>query len=575
MQFQLPQNLQQALLDYDPQLKKLAQQEQTKKKPKKNTNPLGVFDLNIPHDIISPEELQNVMKDLNTKPASARTFYNNQPEPGACYSCLAILNVSGIWYAAWTAPKGANYFYGYSFAFNANESTYKKLEGYLRTYADQKEPNVKCGRKLFYVHSHCVTVQDIVDNKHSCRRLIHEPILTYRDSNRGYKHVFSRIKRDIIQCLKEKNLYWEDEYNWYAKIVAMSKTPVQFILEYQGHDYKFFQGMMQQANDICYDVPDKVDIDVLSFLIKHRYKHETYNPSFILDKPFMRQWLSQIANDINNNIQSAKLRSNVFASYERLKRFIQSYCVLERIWPNSPIDFYQNNKELLYSLDTSFLHTYRSDAYVKVFKWLVDNMSIKTFINLLSKEYDLHYARALRGDNTLRPYYKCEKMDHFEFVPESIRDAMYMTKDILNKDMKIDPPKRWRDWHDHVMSIHWKLNHPCVSLPQDLFPEPIKQDGYCFFQPIDTHQLANWGRAVRNCVGNSNYSDAIRKKKCFIVLAMQDNKPKFTVQLKVQQGVMIVDQIVGLSNSRLSIEEKEIYTKTFASALQKRSEQLS
>ena len=55
---------------------------------------------------------------------------------------------------------------------------------------------------------------------------------------------------------------------------------------------------------------------------------------------------------------------------------------------------------------------------------------------------------------------------------------------------------------------------------------------------------------------------------------MQDNKPLFTVQLKVANGLMSVDQIVGLSNASLSIEDKEQYTKIFAQALKQREEEL-
>ncbi len=55
---------------------------------------------------------------------------------------------------------------------------------------------------------------------------------------------------------------------------------------------------------------------------------------------------------------------------------------------------------------------------------------------------------------------------------------------------------------------------------------------------------------------------------------MQDNKPLFTVQLKVANGLMSVDQITGLSNARLSLQEKEQYTQVFAQALKQREDEL-
>ena len=80
----------------------------------------------------------------------------------------------------------------------------------------------------------------------------------------------------------------------------------------------------------------------------------------------------------------------------------------------------------------------------------------------------------------------------------------------LNKmhSKQLNPqPKRWRfqEWHDHLMAETWKIQNPNHDLPQKLFPQPISTDGHTFFQPIDTHQLAHWGRAVHNCVGGTSY----------------------------------------------------------------------
>jgi hypothetical protein len=102
-----------------------------------------------------------------------------------------------------------------------------------------------------------------------------------------------------------------------------------------------------------------------------------------------------------------------------------------------------------------------------------------------------------------------------------------------------------------------------------------EEQNWTFFQPKDTHQLSQWGQAVRNCVGTADsYANNVRAKKVFIVLCMQDNKPLFTVQLKVANGLMSVDQITGLSNARLSLQEKEQYTQVFAQALKQREEEL-
>ena len=157
-----------------------------------------------------------------------------------------------------------------------------------------------------------------------------------------------------------------------------------------------------------------------------------------------------------------------------------------------------------------------------------------------------------------------------------------MISTLLDKGHPVPVPKRWRidEFHDTIQAEAWKVKNPNEMLPQDLFPEPIKlthdEVSWSFFQPHDTHQLALWGQAVRNCVGSaSNYAEGVRKKKHFLVLCMVGGKPMFTVQLDVNMGMMSVRQIVGTSNSRLSDVEKELYTKAFAQALKLREAQLT
>jgi hypothetical protein len=85
-----------------------------------------------------------------------------------------------------------------------------------------------------------------------------------------------------------------------------------------------------------------------------------------------------------------------------------------------------------------------------------------------------------------------------------------------------------------------------------------------------------WGQAVRNCVGSaSHYADDIKKRKHFIVLCMIDNKPTFTIQLVVDQGMMSVKQISGVGNRSLDSLERNDYTEAFREVLQQREKQLA
>lgn len=162
-----------------------------------------------------------------------------------------------------------------------------------------------------------------------------------------------------------------------------------------------------------------------------------------------------------------------------------------------------------------------------------------------------------------------------------LNDTFSMAIRILDHGNELTPPKRWRinEFHDYVQAESWKIQNPNESLRQDLFPEPIRvtRDGetWSFFQPVDTHQLAMWGQAVRNCVGSaSHYADDIKKRKHFIVLCMIDGKPTFTIQLVVDMGLMSVKQIAGVANQRLTEDQREAYTEAFREVLQQREKQL-
>jgi len=250
-------------------------------------------------------------------------------------------------------------------------------------------------------------------------------------------------------------------------------------------------------------------------------------------------------------------------------------------------------------------------------------MPVKTFFEFVKKrsdEYDIEGHKSSYDFNHRMDEHMCEMREWTDTVNlmDDILGNQY--KDQINYDagaatgheedkiQEIDRPRRWRltELHDHLMGIQWKSNHEDFGLPQDLFPKPVKvtwQDAYAnndlyqstrdlrevnsgtpmwseyenstfsFFQPLTSHQLADWGRAVRNCVGNSGYASAISKKRYFIVLAMLDHKPRYTIQLKLSDGTLMVDQIADIGNRRLSDIEKDFVQKSIAVALQRTAEE--
>jgi hypothetical protein len=209
-------------------------------------------------------------------------------------------------------------------------------------------------------------------------------------------------------------------------------------------------------------------------------------------------------------------------------------------------------------------------------------MPVASFFSILEKEYE-------REMNTTHTRYNYDSdLQCSRFYYSNWSDTISMLDTILahnacaTEPLTLDVPKRWRlmEFHDHVQSIAWKVKNKNESLPQDLFPEPVKLElgssKWTFFQPVDTHQLAAWGQAVRNCVGSaSGYADGVCKKKHFIVLCMIDSKPMFTIQLEVNMGMMSVKQIAGIGNARLTDEERELYTTAFSKALTQRESALA
>lgn len=215
------------------------------------------------------------------------------------------------------------------------------------------------------------------------------------------------------------------------------------------------------------------------------------------------------------------------------------------------------------------------DRYItlKAITWLRTNMQPSSFFNIINK----YHADSRRE----RGGYANKETNVVTYFISEWHDTMSMLDDVLSSNIPIAAPRRWRlmEFHDHVQVEAWKIKHPNVDLPQDLFPAPVKvevgDERWSFFQPHDTHQLSSWGQAVRNCVGNAkDYAEGVRKKKHFIVLCMVDGKPQFTVQLKVDMGMMTVSQIVGMSNQRLTEEQKDAYTQAFGKALHSRNDEL-
>lgn len=579
MQFRLPDNLQTELLAYDPSLKALAkQQKAAAPATKKTTHPLGNPHDLIPVDIVSKDILAAAIERINRMAAKYRyqvfnrlQTIDNQPTN---IVFAIIYYYEQCWYAAWLPPADQRdkYVYGYRYAYKNTEAARKVMAHAVKNKIDQHQ-EVKYGRSTFYTYGETVTLEQIKttsSNKIQYGWNLAGVPTYYRKSGEMRRNCINAFANSLSLFIPT----WENSRDIFERIRN------QYCIASLLFTYP-------DVNNSCWDTVDKNSwvpshASLLDLIDYHARNSESLNFNrgyefkaldkikHIINTPFFKKWIEEqcalVVTRINDNsITDSKC---VSGPWKRIVALLNTIQDIHNIWDDCPIDYYQSHMSALIAYGNCL-----SFANSLVQKWLKDNMPVASFFKILEKSY----AKALT-DNM---YFDIDIQHHVYRIYEW-RDTINMLTNILNKQDTFDPPSRWRieEFHDHVQSTAWKLNNENQSLPQDLFPAPIKimlgESTWTFFQPIDTHQLAAWGQAVRNCVGSSsNYAEGVRKKKHFIVLCMINNKPVFTIQLDVNNGVMNVKQIKGVSNTSLKPEQQELYTTAFSQALKARDAELA
>lgn len=573
MQFQLPTNLQTKLIAYDPQLKALArtQKESTAKKSK---YPLGnPVDL-IPNDIITAARLQDAIDAINKEPAPGRYREFTKVTAKVTITHAILYHYEQVWYAAWLPPKGkeTDYIYGYTYAYKDTDTTRKILPVNLRRATDDcvSKPSGRC---TFVTYTQQVTKQDVIDGRDT-RNWNIPNVNAYAKKSRRLHEPIKRFEAQVQKSIPQ----WEDSRTMFERIKTIC------IADLLTNSYQEEYWMTRDKSKWLPSVDSVLsfikDDDTTSALdiIKHGcsgYKSILH----ILDTPFFRKW---IQNECSKSIESFnnpdnETKANIIQPWNTIFHLCKQIKTIHNIWGDKcPLDYYQTN------LDALLCVTVDSGYRTKIsFPWLVQHMPVASFFTWINKFYETKADEHLDNLHSMR-YYMSMHTGLYVFPFRELEDTLSMVTTVLEDKGELAPPKRWRitEFHDYVQAEAWKVSNVNEGLPQDLFPAPIKvqhnDQQWTFIQPIDTHQLAAWGQAVRNCVGNAtNYAEGVRKKQHFIVLCMIDNKPQFTVQLKVSMGMMTVDQIAGLSNARLTEEQRESYTKVFGQALQQREEVLA
>ena len=554
MQFFLPQNLATELIPYDPTLKKLARTRKPGSTSTKPKFPLGQpYDI-IPSSVIKTSLVQDAVDHINSNPVKDRVHEFRRIvgvlDEAKSITTAILYHYESCWYAAWLPPAGqeGEYVYGYSYAYKDTASA----RGVVPHKVIENIENcsfAKYGRSEFITYTAFVTKESIISGNDTASWSL--PSISW---NKG-EHIRTACD-NFVKALRTTVPTW-DEGRHQGVFRRLLDSNWTVLLDVERVIDKELARTWKPSVDALFKIIDN-SVHFPSDYCFHSYR-KFAKIQHIIDKPFFRKWIQSKCEQCIERFADTenKLRDYIRTPWEDILALLESIYYVNNIWPNCPIDHYQTNAEIL----TYFYGP--GNVSEVAHEWLRTNMPVASFFQILAKHTE-------DTENTVSRRYFSDW-----------RDTVSMISTVLASGNPLETPKRWRitEFHDHVQAEAWKIQHTNQSLPQDLFPAPIKVQAndqtWTFIQPHDLHQLAAWGQAVRNCVGNaSHYADDVKKKKHFIVLAMVDNKPLFTIQLEVNNGMMSVKQIKGVANKSLSDSEKDAYTAAFGTALNKRNEEL-
>lgn len=583
MQFQLPANLREQVAVYDPALKAMINAQRAKGNPsKKSSTALGLPDDLFPVDVLSKEDQLAIVTRLNQQPAAERHHFQTTNT----HSCF-IHHTESMWLAFWHRTDMADltggdskYVYGMSVAHKAAESVCKKINGMqLTNYRSnsiviandrEKMEEVKYGRVQFLKRSILITLDDIQGG-------IDEPAWFNSLSSYGRNHEKYAVARRFTDSIRQYVPTWADTSSGvFARIDDKDKSVARLLRLHTGGDYGRY---VYPSGDLTAETLTSAT---------NVYYNSSVGVEF-LSTPFFRRETQKTV-EATNALYHKKDSStdSVRTPYELWKQQVKLASLLVSVYGlDTPVDYIQKMYQIGANLSARSLDPC-------TVKWLKQNMPIASFVQWFERalkdeqqQWQLNpeqMQRSLRYGSTGVPSFNFTEFNDTINMMSTLfnrqtADLDYNQKQAAMLDLKA--PSRWRlaEFHDHISAKIWLTANKNEDMPQDLFPAPIKVEHlgstWTFFQPRDIHQLGQWGQAVRNCVGNaSNYREGVKRKTHFIVLAMIDQRPRFTVQLKVSSGVLNVDQIADIGNRRLDDNERSSYELTFAKALILQDQQL-
>ena len=585
MQFNLPGQLAIEVASYDKTAKELAKLQATAQaKPKKNTYSLGKPFNMFPSDIIKDSDWMEAVETINQKPAGEKVHLFTRPVFGEGVKPIAFVYYhKQLWVAGWLPRrKDDGYVYGLTFAYKDTAAARKQCtQGFINkrnTFSsymfDQRGaeenmiPRIKDGRTYWYRKT-VIFDKELFADEYTQGYWRN---VTSNHQIRSYNKCF-QIDRTLSEWQKELLNgipTYSDSHSYFERLVPKNNTLEACMNSYHARP--------EWAN-----INDEYIHDVDHIINNLKGWHRFESIKDVLEQKWFRAMVLNAMKEtkeihIKLSKEDSYCRRELKKPYATIMQFLKTISPIVYIYPDMDYNYLHSRYEWLSKTELPGLH---SDTAID---WIRNNVPQQSFMNML----EMHYKHKVEEYESNKHYINVDSNTGNHHVYFNLwRDTYSMlTQCIAAERTDNIKPKRWRliEWHDKLMAETWKIRNPKVDLPQKLLPEPIKinqtDDGslnkYVFLQPIDTHQLAAWGQAVRNCVGSgSTYSEGIKKMKHLIVLCMINNTPRYTIQLTVDNGVMDVRQIADIGNRRLTDIERSNVQEAFQAALQIRESQLS
>lgn len=212
---------------------------------------------------------------------------------------------------------------------------------------------------------------------------------------------------------------------------------------------------------------------------------------------------------------------------------IENVKILQTIWDYISIDLIRNHIDSLEIVSLPI-----EEAHIE---WLKANIKLESFLNMVT----MHYQKV-----------GCIEIDTF------IKDTFNQLKKLLEKNVSVKPPKRWRltEFHDHVSYLY--LEHTTQNNVLKTIIEPYSVDDYTVSQPPNSLSIIIWGKKVKNCV--ASYEERIGKS-IWIFFIEKDGVPLYTVETDMSKDLHI-RQIVSQCNGRVDDEGRALAHKLIMEA---------